>query len=85
MRFPIRVRLALAYCAVFLVVIAALEATVYVSVRAAIHSIVDHELESRLAGLDDYLNRHIKLYPGRKLGEALKLKCIQRFSRIFSA
>jgi hypothetical protein len=73
MRFPIRVRLALAYCAVFLIVIAALEATVYVSVRAAIHSIVDHELETRLAGLDDYLNRHIKLYPGRKLGEALKV------------
>jgi two-component system heavy metal sensor histidine kinase CusS len=72
MRLPIRIRLAFAYCAVFLVVIAALEITAYVSVRAAIHSIVDHELETRLAGLDDYLTRHIKVYPGRLLGEALK-------------
>jgi two-component system heavy metal sensor histidine kinase CusS len=73
MKFPIRVRLAVAYCAVFLVVIGALEVAVYISIRAAIHSIVDHELETRLAGLDDYLNRHIKLYPGPKLGEALKV------------
>jgi two-component system, OmpR family, heavy metal sensor histidine kinase CusS len=73
MRFPIRIRLAFAYCAVFLVVIAALEITAYISVRAAIHSIVDHELETRLAGLDDYLTRHIKVYPGRQLGEALKI------------
>ena len=73
MKFPIRVRLAIASCGVFLVVIAALEVAAYVSVRAAIYSIVDHELETRLAGLDDHLARHIKLFPWPQLSESLKL------------
>ena len=73
MKFPIRIRLAIASCSVFLVVIAALEVVAYVSVRAAIYSIVDHELETRLAGLDDHLARHIKLYPWPQLSESLKL------------
>jgi heavy metal sensor kinase len=72
MNLPIRVRLALASCAVFLVVIAALEAISYVSVRAAIHSIVDHELETRLAGLDDHLTRHLTHMSWAQLAEQLK-------------
>ena len=42
--------------------IAALEVTAYFSVQAAVHSIVDRELQTRLAGLDDYLKRHIPVY-----------------------
>ena len=70
---PIRIRLALASCTVFLVVIAALETVAYVSVRSAIHSIVDHELETRLAGLDDHLARHIGRIPWPELRESLKV------------
>ncbi len=62
----------MASCAVFLVVIAALEVVSYVSVRAAIHSIVDHELETRLAGLDDHLARHLTHMTWPQLREQLK-------------
>ncbi len=72
MKFPIRIRLALASCAVFVVVIAALEAASYFSVRAAIHSIVDHELETRLAGLDDHLARHLTHMTWPQMREQLK-------------
>jgi len=70
---PIRIRLALASCAVFVVVIAALEVIAYVSVRSAIHSIVDHELETRFAGVADHLARHIGRIPWPQLSESLKL------------
>jgi signal transduction histidine kinase len=73
MKFPIRIRLALASCTVFVLVIATLEALAYTSVRMAIHSIVDHELETRLAGLDDHLARHIPHVPWPQLRESLKL------------
>ena len=73
MRVPIRIRLAVASCGVFLVLIAALEVIAYVSVRAAIHSIVDHELETRLAGLEDHLTRHIPHIPWPELSESLKV------------
>lgn len=72
MTVPIRIRLSIASCAVFLVVIATPEVCAYVSVRAAIHSIVDHELETRLAGLDDHLTRHITKMPWPKLSASLK-------------
>lgn len=71
MKLPIRVRLALAYCSVFFVVILALEAGTYVSVRAAVHSIVDRELETRLAGIVDHLDRHIERQPWTQLRESL--------------
>ena len=71
MKFPLRIRLAIASCAVFLVVIALLEVVAYIGVRGAIHSIVDHELESRLAGLNDHLARHIPKMPWPKLSESL--------------
>lgn len=71
MKIPVRIRLAIASCAVFLVVIAALEVTAWFSVRAAIHAIVDHELETRLAGLDDHLARHIQRIPWPELRASL--------------
>jgi heavy metal sensor kinase len=71
MKLPIRLRLAIAYCAAFLVTIGALEVAVWVAVRTAVHSIVDRELEARLAGLDDYLTRHIPKYTTPQLVEAL--------------
>ena len=52
MKLPIRIRLALAYCAAFFVLIAVLEVGTYFSVRSAVHSIVDRELNTRLAGIE---------------------------------
>jgi heavy metal sensor kinase len=72
MKLPIRIRLALTYCAVFFVLIGALEAAAYWSVGAAIHSIVDHELETRVAGLDDHIGRHLERYGWPKLGASLR-------------
>ena len=71
MKLPIRTRLTLVYCAVFFVLIAALEAGTYVAVQAAVHSIVDRELETRLAGLDDHLTRHIEKQPWAQLHDSL--------------
>lgn len=59
MKWPIRIRLAAVYCAVFLTVIGLLEVGAYASIRAAIHSIVDHELETRLEGIEDHITRHL--------------------------
>ncbi len=73
MRLPIRIRLAATYCAVFFVTIAALEIGVYVSVNRAVHSIVDRELQTRLAGLDDHLARHIPVYSWPQLSATLRL------------
>ena len=71
MKLPIRARLALVYCAVFFVLIAVLEGATYFSVRAAVHSIVDRELETRLAGIDDHLTRHIDKMPWAQLHDSL--------------
>jgi hypothetical protein len=56
---PIRIRLTAVYCAAFLAVIVLLASATYASVRAAVHTIVDHELASRLAGLEGHLTRHV--------------------------
>ncbi len=72
MKLPIRLRLAFASCAVFLVIIAALEITAYLAVRTAIRSIVDHELETRLAGLEDHLDRHLKHMSWPELSASLQ-------------
>ena len=45
----------------------------YVSVHRAVHSIVDRELQTRLAGLDDHLARHIPLYSWPQLCSTLRL------------
>ncbi len=71
MTLPIRVRLTLVYCATFLGVIFALEAGTYFSARSALQSIVDRELETRLAGLDDHLTRHIDKYTWPRLRASL--------------
>jgi heavy metal sensor kinase len=60
------------YCAALLMVMAALAAGLYASVRAAVHTIVDHELDSRLAGLDDHLTRHIGRLSWPELRESLE-------------
>ncbi|MDE3196383.1 MAG: HAMP domain-containing protein [Acidobacteriota bacterium] len=71
MRAPIRVRLAGAYCAAFLVTAALLETGAYFTVKAAVNSIVDRELYTRLAAVDDHVSRHIHLLGWPKLSEAL--------------
>jgi signal transduction histidine kinase len=53
--------------------IAILEIGAYVGVNTAIHSIVDRELETRLAGLDDHLTRHIPVYAWPQLSASLRL------------
>ena len=59
MRFPIRVRLAFTFTAILLVVIAALEIGGYAAVRAALLNVVDRELDMRLAGVEDHIDRHV--------------------------
>ena len=71
MKLPIRLRLTLVYCAVFFALIAVLEAGTYVSVRTAMHSLVDRELETRLSGIDDHLSRHIDKQPWTQLHDSL--------------
>jgi signal transduction histidine kinase len=58
-KLPIRVRLAAVFCASFLARTALLEFATYSSVRLAIHSIADRELETRLSGLVDHVSRHL--------------------------
>jgi heavy metal sensor kinase len=72
-KLPLRLRLAAAYCCAFLVLVGAVELGAYFSVRAAIRSLVDHELATRLAGLDDHLTRHIGLYTWPRLAASLRL------------
>jgi heavy metal sensor kinase len=72
MRAPIRIRLAVVFCAVFLGVIGLLEIATYTCVRAAVHAIVDHELETRLAGIEDYLTRHLERYTPEQLQAMLE-------------
>jgi heavy metal sensor kinase len=73
MHLPIRIRLALAYCFFFVVIVLVLEATMYLSTRAAINSVVDAELKSRFDGLQDYLERHIPVYAPNQLKAAIAL------------
>lgn len=59
MSLPIRLRLSLAYSAIFAAVLLALGVVTYTSVRRGMEGIVDRELTTRLAGLDDHLARHV--------------------------
>ena len=72
MKLPIRIRVAVTFCAVFFVLAGALEAAAYWSVRRAIHTMADHELEARLAGIDDHIERHLKRLGWPELGTALR-------------
>lgn len=59
MKLPIRIRLAVVYCLALALIVAGIEIGAYLCTQAAFHSIVDHELETRLAGIDDHLTRHL--------------------------
>ena len=59
MRIPIRARLALTFTAILLVVIASLELASYAAVRSAVLNVVDRELDTRLAGVEDHIDRHV--------------------------
>lgn len=71
MNVPIRIRLALATCTVFLGLTILIETCTYLCVRTAINSLADTELQRRYDGLVDYLNRHASVYSGRQLNAAL--------------
>jgi heavy metal sensor kinase len=61
-KLPIRLRLAATYCLALAFIVAGLETGSYLTAQAAIHSLVDRELETRLAGIQDHLARHLKRY-----------------------
>lgn len=71
MKLPIRVRLTVIYSVILVVVVAAMELAGYLSVSAAIHSIVDHELETRRAGIEDHLVRHLDKFTWPEMDAAL--------------
>lgn len=73
MKLPIRVRLTFTYGAILMLVIAALELAGYLSVRAAMDALVDQELKSRLAGIEDHMNRHVTRYGWPKTGADLSV------------
>src|SRR6516225_6065692 len=72
MKLPIRIRLAVVYGGMFLVVTVLLELCTYFSVRQTVHSIVDRELETRLAGIYDHLSRHIDRLAYTELSNSLQ-------------
>jgi signal transduction histidine kinase len=61
-KLPIRLRLAAIYCLVLAFIVAGVETGSYLTAQAAIHSLVDRELETRLAGIQDHLARHMNRY-----------------------
>jgi signal transduction histidine kinase len=71
MKLPIRIRLALIYSTILMGVTGTLELAGYFSVRHAIHSLVDHELNTRLAGIEDHLVRHLPRYSWPRMGQDL--------------
>lgn len=73
MKLPIRVRLTATYTAILLLVIASLEVVGYLSVRAAMNALLDHELTTRLAGIEDHIARHVDRYGWPRTGEDVAL------------
>ncbi len=71
--WPLRVRLTATYTAILMVVIAALEIAGYVSVRAAMNALMDHEMTTRLAGIEDHMARHLERYGWPRTGADLSL------------
>jgi heavy metal sensor kinase len=68
---PLRIRLAVIYSAILILVVGALEIAGYFAVRTAMNSLVDRELETRLAGVDDHLTRHLDKVSWEQMGAAL--------------
>jgi heavy metal sensor kinase len=58
-KVPIRLRLAATYCLVLALIVAGIETGSYLVAQRAIHSLVDQELKTRLAGIEDHLARHL--------------------------
>ncbi len=72
MKLPIRIRLTAVYSGVVLAFAGLLECGAYSSVRAAIYSIVDRELNSRVSGIEDHIVRHIDKSPFPQMGAILQ-------------
>lgn len=72
MKWPIRTRLTVVYTGVVLAFAAFFEFGAYSSVRAAMYSIVDRELNSRISGIEDHLVRHIDKFPFPQMGAVLQ-------------
>lgn len=67
MRFAIRTRLTLGYCAVFCISMLALEVGAYFGLSSSINAVVDRELHARLVGLIDFMDNHVAKYPVPRL------------------
>jgi signal transduction histidine kinase len=65
--------LAAIYCLVLAFVITGLETGSYLTAQAAIHSLVDRELETRLAGIEDHLARHLNRYSWERMRTELSV------------
>src|SRR5579863_3115163 len=72
MRIPIRVRLTAVYCVVFACSTLLLEIGAYWGISAAMYSIVDHDLQARLQGVEEFLDEHIARKPLPRLQEELR-------------
>ncbi|HEY4360043.1 MAG TPA: ATP-binding protein [Bryobacteraceae bacterium] len=71
MKLPIRIRLALIYSTILMTTTGTLELAGYYSVLHTIHSLVDRELNTRLAGIEDHLARHLPRYSWPRMGQDL--------------
>jgi two-component system, OmpR family, heavy metal sensor histidine kinase CusS len=72
MRIPIRVRLTAVYCLVFCCSTLILEVGTYWGITAAIYAVVDHDLNARLLGVEEFLNDHMGRRPEPLLQEELR-------------
>jgi heavy metal sensor kinase len=67
MRFAIRTRLTVVYCAVFCASMLALEAGAYFGLSHSIDAVVDSELQARLVGVVDFIDNHVGRLPRPRL------------------
>jgi len=72
MSFPIRTRLTAVYCAVFCVGAAALESGAYFALKLAAYAIADRDLESRMAGVEEFLADHVQRLSTERLQKELR-------------
>jgi signal transduction histidine kinase len=71
-KFPIRTRLAVVYCAVFCLGAGALEAGTYAGLTLAVYAIADHDLQSRLVGVEEFLGEHVPRFSLSRIQAELK-------------
>lgn len=72
MKIPLRVKLTTVYGAAFMLVTALLSLGTYGAVRVAVNAMADQEIDSRLAGVEDHLARHLDRMPWESLRESLR-------------